>query len=249
MRKNDIIRDISLALVLLTRLPLPTLPKAWFQHQAHAAWAFPLAGLAIVVPACLVAAFALSLGLPTSIAAGLLLAVQILLTGAMHEDGLADAADGFWGGFTPERRLEIMKDSQIGTYGVLALILTVGLRWLALAALISQMGVWPMLALATLSRATMPVLMMTLPNARSAGLSHSVGRPSTVALTIGLGLALLFSLLLIGSTTFAALAAMALTTFGIALLARTKIGGQTGDVLGASQQIAELIGLLILLVA
>lgn len=249
MRKNDIIRDIGLALVLLTRLPLPTLPKAWFQHQAQAAWAFPLAGLAIVLPACGVAALALWLGLPASIAAGLMLAVQILLTGAMHEDGLADTADGFWGGFTTERRLEIMKDSQIGTYGVLALILSVGLRWLALTTLISQMGVWPMLTVAALSRVTMPVLMVTLPNARSAGLSHSVGRPSTVALTIGLGLALLFSLLLIGSTTFAILVAMTLTTFGLGLLARAKIGGQTGDVLGASQQIAELTGLLILLVA
>lgn len=249
MQKNDIIRDIGLALMLLTRLPLPTLPKAWFQYQAQAAWAFPLAGLAIALPACGAATLAIWLGLSTSIAAGLMLAVQILLTGAMHEDGLADTADGFWGGFTPERRLEIMKDSQIGTYGVVALILTVGLRWLALTALISQVGVWPMLAVATLSRVTMPILMVTLPNARSAGLSHSVGRPNTAALTIGFGFALLFSLLLIGSTIISVLAGMALTTFGLGLLARAKIGGQTGDVLGTSQQIAELTGLLILLVA
>ncbi|PCJ05471.1 MAG: adenosylcobinamide-GDP ribazoletransferase [Rhodobacteraceae bacterium] len=249
MLKNDIIRDIGLALVLLTRLPLPTLPKAWFQHQAQAAWAFPLAGLAVTLPACGVAALALSLGLPASIAAGLLLTVQVLLTGAMHEDGLADTADGFWGGFSPERRLEIMKDSQIGTYGVLALILTVGLRWLALSALIIQAGVWPMLALAILSRVTMPMLMAMLPHARSTGLSHSVGRPSTAAWASGLVLALLLSLLLIGSTTFTVGAAMALTTCSVGLLARAKIGGQTGDVLGASQQIAELTGLLILLIA
>ena len=249
MRKNDIIRDIALALILLTRLPLPSLPKPWFQHPAQAAWAFPLAGLAVTLPACAAAALALWLGLPVTIAAGLLVTVQIILTGAMHEDGLADTADGFWGGFTVERRLEIMKDSQIGTYGVLALVLSISLRWLALAALIPQAGLWPVLALALLSRAVMPLLMGALPHARSTGLSQSVGRPSAAAMSIGLVLALLVSILIIGTTTVPVAAAMGLTTLGIALLARAKIGGQTGDVLGAGQNIAELTGLLVLLVA
>jgi len=248
MRKNNIIRDIALALVLLTRLPLPALPKPWFQHQAQAAWAFGLTGLAIALPACGVATLALWLGLPTTIAAGFLLATQVLLTGAMHEDGLADTADGFWGGFTRERRLEIMKDSQIGTYGVLVLILSVGLRWLALSTLITQAGVWPVLALAVLSRAAMPALMVTLPNARKAGLSHSVGRAGAAACTIGLLLAVLISLLLIGPATVTIVASMILATSGLGLLARAKIGGQTGDVLGAGQQITELTGLLVLLI-
>lgn len=249
MRKNDIIRDIALALVLLTRLPLPPLPKLWFQHQAQAAWAFPLAGLAVTIPACIVALFALWIGLPETIAAGLLLAVQIVLTGAMHEDGLADTADGFWGGFTPERRLEIMKDSQIGTYGVLSLVVSIGLRWLALTTVLTTVGVWPVLALAVLSRAVMPVLMFSLPNARNSGLSQSVGRPSAALMFIGLVLALFISVAIIGSSTVAIAAAMGLTTLGIALIARAKIGGQTGDVLGTGQNIAELTGLLVLLVA
>jgi len=248
MRKNHIIRDIALALVLLTRLPLPALPRPWFQRQAQAAWAFGLVGLAVALPACGVATLALWLGLPATIAAGLLLATQILLTGAMHEDGLADTADGFWGGFSREKRLEIMKDSQIGTYGVLALILSVGLRWLALSTLITQAGVWPVLALAVLSRAAMPVLMLTLPNARNTGLSHSVGNPNTAACAAGLLLALLISVLLIGPATIAIVVSMILVTSGLGFLARTKIGGQTGDVLGASQQVTELAGLLVLLI-
>jgi adenosylcobinamide-GDP ribazoletransferase len=247
MPKNDIIRDIALALILLTRLPLPGLPKPWFQHQAHAAWAFPLAGLAVTIPACAVATLALWMGLPESIAAGLLLTVQIVLTGAMHEDGLADTADGFWGGFTPERRLEIMKDSQIGTYGALSLIVAIGLRWLALTALLTTTGLWAPLALAALSRAVMPVLMFALPNARISGLSNSVGRPSAAVISSGLILALLVSALIIGANTVPIAAAMGLTTLGLALLARAKVGGQAGDILGAGQITAELTGLLVLL--
>lgn len=249
MRKNDIIRDIALALVLLTRLPLPHLPKLWFQHQAPAVWAFPLAGLAVALPACGTAVLALHLGLPANIAAGLLLAVQILLTGAMHEDGLADSADGFWGGYTPQRRMEIMKDSQIGSYGVLALILSTGLRWMALSTLLSMDSVWFLLALACLSRALMPILMAALPNARNTGLSQSVGRPSAATAVIGLILALVIATLVIGGSSALIVAlAMGASTLGIALLARAKIGGQTGDVLGASQLLAEITGLLVLLV-
>ena len=199
MRKYDIrAADILLALVLLTRLPLPHLPKAAFKRQSAAVWAFPLAGLAVALPACLVAALALSLGLPPMVAAGLALAVQILLTGAMHEDGLADTADGFWGGFDKARRLEIMKDSQIGTYGVLALILGLGLRWMALAALLETAGPWLLVGLAALSRAAMPVLMHGLPNARQAGLSHGVGRPGKLPVALGALIALAISVPVLG---------------------------------------------------
>ena len=106
MRKNDIqAKDMVLALVLLTRLPLPHLPAGAFQRQAKAVWAFPLAGLAVALPAVLLAALALAAGLPAMVAAGLALAVQVMLTGAMHEDGLADTADGLWGGFTLNKKV------------------------------------------------------------------------------------------------------------------------------------------------
>lgn len=249
MRKNDIqAKDILLALVLLTRLPLPHLPQTAFQRQAQAVWAFPMAGLAVALPAALLAAAALAAGLPATIAAGLALAVQVLLTGAMHEDGLADTADGLWGGFDRARRLEIMKDSRIGAYAVIALILAFGLRWSALSALLALAGIWPLVALAMLSRAMMPALMAWLPHARDGGLSQSVGRPRALPCALALLLALLLSLPLVGSTaSLMALLAMGAACAALGLLARAKIGGQTGDILGAAQQLAEIAGLLCLL--
>ncbi|MFT4960036.1 MAG: adenosylcobinamide-GDP ribazoletransferase, partial [Paracoccaceae bacterium] len=162
MRKNDMAvisaLDIAVALVLLTRLPLPALPDHAFRRQAYASWAFPLVGALVAMIAGGIGWGAFRLGLPLAAAAGILLGVQIILTGAMHEDGLADSVDGLWGGFSRERRLEIMKDSAIGTYGVLALILSVGLRWVALTALI-PLGIGAVLAAAILSRAVLPFIM------------------------------------------------------------------------------------------
>ena len=190
MQKSDIKGiDAVLALVLLTRLPLPHLSKDSFARQSRAVWAFPLAGLVVGGLATVMAAAALAVW-PPAVAAGLALVVQILVTGAMHEDGLADSADGLWGGFDRSRRLEIMKDSHIGTYGVLALVVSVGLRWSICAALLES-APGAILALAALSRAGMPAMMVLLPNARGGGLSHSVGAPGVaVALAAGaMGLA------------------------------------------------------------
>ena len=248
MRENDtpLIRamDVPVALVLLTRLPLPSLPKSAFERQAQAAWAFPLVGLVVGCVAALVALIGLGAGLSAGVVAGLCLAAQIVVTGAMHEDGLADTADGFWGGWTHERRLEIMKDSQIGTYGVLALILSVGLRWSALTVIL-QLGVWPILAVAVLSRAALP-LMMRLPQARPGGLSDSVGQPPLAAAGVSLAIGLGALVLIAGGATAPLILAAILATTACAALARAKIGGQTGDVLGATQQVTEISALLAL---
>ncbi|UWR89287.1 adenosylcobinamide-GDP ribazoletransferase [Phaeobacter inhibens] len=247
MRKNDISGvDFLLVLILLTRLPMPRLQKQQFARHAHAAWAFPFAGVAVAVPACLLAVIAQGMGLSPMLAAGIALLTQTLLTGAMHEDGLADTADGFWGGFTRERRLEIMKDSQIGTYGVLALIMTIGLRWIAYASLLAADSVWALLPVAMLSRAMMPVVMAALPNARTTGLSSSVGRPPWRVCGLGLAIATLAAVLFLGWNAWGPLLAMCMVSAVIAATARTKIGGQTGDVLGATQQLCELVALLCL---
>lgn len=250
MRKNDIAdispRDPMLALVLLTRLPLPTLPEAAFARQAEAVWAFPLAGLAVGALAWVTGALALASGLAPVAVAGLMLVVLVMTTGAMHEDGLADTADGLWGGFTAERRLEIMKDSHIGTYGVLALILSQGLRLAALSALVAGGALGAAVAAAVWSRALMPVLMAALPNARGTGLSQSVGRPAPQAVTLGLGLAAVLALLLAGWAVLIPALLAVLAVLGLAALARAKIGGQTGDILGAAQQLAEITCLLAL---
>lgn len=251
MHKNDTsapwVWDIPLALVLLTRLPLPRLPDHVFARQAKSAWAFPVVGLIVGGLACCVGSTLIFLGLPPTAVAGVMLAVLIMTTGAMHEDGLADTADGLWGGFTRERRLEIMKDSQIGTYGVLALIVVQLLRFTALTGLIADGALWAALFAPIWSRALMPILMTTLPNARGSGLSQSVGAPSAVTCMIGVLMALVFGLLGLGSLTLMPAIVAAVSVFILALVARTKIGGQTGDILGASQQIAEVSVLLALL--
>lgn len=235
-------KDILIAAILLTRLPLPPQPKEAFDTQSRTVWAFPLVGLGLGCAGALLFWVAQSAGLPPLACAGLALALMTLATGAMHEDGLADTADGLWGGFTRDRRLEIMKDSRIGAYGVLALIFITGLRWVALA----TAGPVALIASATASRAAMPLLMAHMPHARDTGLSHSVGRPHRAPANLGLGITAVTLFLLYGLTGVILMCLAALPVYGLARIARAKIGGQTGDILGASQQIAELALLLLL---
>lgn len=233
--------DIAEALALLTRLPTPVQTE---HRGARAAWAWPLAGLAVALLAGFVGWLALALGLPTMLAAGLILATQIAATGALHEDGLADSADGFWGGQSRARRLEIMKDSRIGSYGVLALVLSLGLRWGALAAILGAGGLFaPLIAVAVLSRAPMAVLMSAMPNARGTGLAQDIGRPGQDAATLGVIIALALATLTLGWGVLAPLLWATLAVIALSAIARAKIGGQTGDILGAAQQLAEIAAL------
>lgn len=230
--------DIATAVALLTRLPISVPAR---QRGAAAAWAYPLAGLAVGLVAALTGTLAAWLGLSAALAAGLVLLSMIVATGALHEDGLADTADGLWGGWTAQKRLEIMKDSRIGTYGVIALVLSLGLRWAALAALATQGGLGgAVLAAAALSRAPMLFVMHALPSARDGGLSASVGRPGRGSVILGLGIAAILGGVLTGTRIFPLLLLLSLTTFAIAAIAKAKIGGQTGDILGATQQISEI---------
>ena len=238
-------RDPLVALVLLTRLPLPRLPDAAFQRPARVVWAFPLAGLVVGGLAALAGVLALHAGLPAMVAAGLALVVQCAATGAMHEDGLADTLDGLWGGHTREARLEIMKDSTVGAYGAIALVLSLGLRWALIAALL-PVAPGAVVAAACLSRAGMPVLMYALPHARDFGLSHGVGRPTARACAIGLALGLVLAFLTAGHETVTGALLGALALAWLARQARKRIGGQTGDILGASQQLGEIAILLAL---
>lgn len=232
---------IRQALGLLSRLPVAS--GAPPQGAAGAAWAYPVAGLILGGLAALAGLVAHGLGMAPPLTATLVLGVTILVTGAMHEDGLADTADGLGGGWTPERRLEIMKDSRIGTYGVLALILAFAARWAALWVLFQAgpgTAAAAILAAAAVSRGTMPALMAALPPARSDGLSHGVGRvtPATAWLAAGIGIAA--ALVLTGLQAPWALIWAAAATLAMGWLARAAIGGQTGDILGATQQVAEV---------
>lgn len=231
-------RDAVAAFGLLTRIAVPfTAPRP------QGVWVWPLVGLAVGGLALTAGALAMAGGISTGVAAVLVIAVQAALTGGLHEDGLADCADGFWGGADKARRLEIMKDSRIGSYGGLALMLAVLARWSALAALMSA-GAWGLaLVPAIASRAVMGLVMAGLPNAREGGLSARHGRPSWAAALAGGGLALLGGLWLAGFGALGLALAAGLAGAGVALVARAKIGGQAGDVLGATQVLAELAAL------
>jgi adenosylcobinamide-GDP ribazoletransferase len=209
---------------------------------ADSQWAAPLAG-AVVGLICGVGLWvSVLLGLPATVAAALALALGVALTGALHEDGLADTADGFGGGRSREEKLAIMRDSRSGAFGVVAICLSLLIRWAALAALAAS----PEAALAALvaahagSRAVLPAMLAALPPARADGLGSGAGDVGTgtalAALAIG------FAALLPGGPAFALAAALVLglAAFAIARLARSQIGGQTGDVLGAAQQLGEI---------
>jgi adenosylcobinamide-GDP ribazoletransferase len=234
----QLLSDIASSFGLLTRLPTPRSET----HRADAAWCWPLVGLVVGAMAAGVGAAFTALGLPALMAAAGVMAVSAIVTGGLHEDGLADTADGLFGGWTRERRLEIMKDSHIGSYGTLALLIVGLARAAALAALLEAGVFGAIIAAAAISRAPMAVLMAVLPNARGTGLAQSVGRPSrwaasgAVVLAIGLTITL-------SQGVLAMVIAAALATFGVAVVARARIGGQTGDVLGATQQLAELAAL------
>ncbi len=238
------VADLGEAIGLLTRMPI-TSDGA---RGAKAAWAWPVVGALVGFLAAAGAGIVLLLGFSEWIASGVALAVLIILTGAMHEDGLADCADGFWGAYDPETRLNIMADSRIGTYGMIALILSLMLRWSLIDAVFTAGYLFgPLIVAAALSRVPMVVLMQWLPPARESGLSARVGRPTQDTLILSGAAALLIALLFVGFAAVPAALAAAGICWGIMWVARAKIGGQTGDVLGASQQIAE-IGVLAALV-
>ena len=250
MAQNDklatALSDLAAGFVLLTRLPVRA-PDGAFARGAAAAWGWPLVGGALGAMTGCAAWALLALGLPAFLAAGVCLALATAMTGAMHEDGLVDSADGCWGGWDPARRMEIMKDSHIGSYGVIALILSLGLRWIALSAVFEAGLALPVLvAVGALSRAAMPALMHALPAARDGGLSRSVGRVPFDTAVLAAVIAVILALLVLGLSAIALATAAIIATWAVAALARAKIGGQTGDVLGAAQQLVEITCLLVL---
>lgn len=243
--------DLGIALSLLSRVPVPIDHDAAAQHAARAAWAFPVVGAGLGLFCGGVGWGLASVGLPAEAVAACVLAVLIFVTGALHEDGLADSADGLFGGWTREKRLEIMRDSRIGAYGVLAIGLSLLLRWSCLTALLEALGPTGLLigipVSAALSRAAMVPVMTRLPHAREDGLARHVGQAPAWAAALASVLALALALMIAGGLAGATSAlAAALAAFLVARTALSRIGGQTGDILGAAQQCAEIAVLLML---
>lgn len=231
------------AAMFLTRLPVRG-PQA---ELAGAVIAFPLVGIAVGALGGGTFWLAALAGLPPLACALVALAATAILTGALHEDGLADTADGL-AGQTPDDSIRIMRDSRIGGYGVLAMIFSVGLRATALAALADPLAVvLAMAAAGAISRAAMPVVMLALPSASTTGMGAAAGKPAAIDMLFGIGLAALLALTLLGPRgALATLAAATIATLAIATLARRRLGGYTGDVLGAVQQTVDITALLAL---
>ena len=226
--------EFQLALALLTRLPTGRFPEK-VPETGEAAWAFPIVGL--IVGLCTGLMFVVaSAALPPLVAALLAIASGIVLTGAIHEDGLADTADGFGGGQATEKKLEIMRDSRIGSYGVVALILTLSLIAAAMAAASPNIQTLALFAaIGASSRTAMLIPMTFLTPARTDGLGYAATSQPTASLWSAIGIATLAAFLtaplLIITTLVSAIA--------VSALAQKQIGGQTGDVLGATQKITE----------
>jgi len=242
---RDIVTDLRIGVSLVTILPLGPSTQVSDGDIARAGWTFPVAGLAVGLLGAAVYAIAAALGLPSGAAALLALASTIIVTGALHEDGLADTADSL-GSRTRDRKLEIMRDSRIGTFGACALVISLGLRWSALAAMASPRSVLIALLLThAAARAGLPLFMALVPPARTDGLSAGAGRPAGLNTAIALGLGAIVLAVGFGPGK-AILAVLLLAIIGlvVAWLAIRQVGGQTGDILGAYEQFAEIAVLL-----
>lgn len=251
MKNIDIVQETARALAFLTRLPIPDrfFKTAKPESTAQCSGLFPVAGALIGVIGSVPLILAFSLGLPVTISAAIAIFSMILVTGALHEDGLGDVADGFGGGKTIEERLEIMKDSRLGTYGVIAVAGSLILRISALSAILNLHGllaaIFALIASAAASRGAMVWLWSALPNAKTSGVSSSVGLPPESALSLSaifaLSFAAIFGLLASGFVPASiAIGLGIIAMIGFQHVCQRMIAGQTGDTIGTCQQLVEI---------
>jgi adenosylcobinamide-GDP ribazoletransferase len=234
------IRRFFIALQLLTRLPLPSLPNSSESELGKAAAFFPLVGVIVGAGAALV--FVLLqrvLSVPASVLCATVFAAFI--TNGFHEDGLADSFDGFGGGWTKDRVLEIMRDSRIGTYGTLALIFVI-LGKVNFLSVLPQGQIWRWLIVAhTASRWTILPLCAWLPYARAEGQGKLVAKQvGVLEIIMGTVMLLLVLILLPWQAALAALLVTTLVTLLSGLYFRARLQGITGDCLGAANQLTEV---------
>ncbi|MDP2122397.1 MAG: adenosylcobinamide-GDP ribazoletransferase [Hoeflea sp.] len=249
MQISDHVDDIARATGFLSRLPVPS--RYFEGHDgslSRASGMFPAAGVVIALLPGLAMLLLTLLGANPALTALIALAVFIGVTGALHEDGLADSADAFGARRGRDHMLEIMKDSRSGTYGVLALVISLALRATALTILLSVLGGWSaflvLLAVAAASRAAISWHWNALPPARQDGVAASVGAPEESDATRSLFLGGILFLVLATPSAGLVPALLALGILAACVsqwtrVVRNKLNGHTGDTLGASQQIAE----------
>jgi adenosylcobinamide-GDP ribazoletransferase len=241
--------ELVSAFMLLTRLPVGWLAGGSAGDRLSAAvWAFPLVGVVVGGIGSAVFYGCIWLRIPAAVAAVWTLAATILVTGALHEDGLADSADGIGGGTTRERKLEIMRDSRIGSFGAIALMLSLAARGTAMAALAhSERVTVALIVAAALGRAAIVVMLLALRPAREDGMAARLGRPglgvSAAALGIAVGVG--FALLSPGRAVSVTVAAL-MCALCLARVAYRQVGGHTGDLLGAASVVTECVVLALL---
>lgn len=241
------------ALMMLTRLPVGWMGQSDTPPSiAQTVWAYPLVGCLVGAGGAGALGFGTALSLPAEICALLAVTGMIFITGALHEDGLADVADGFGGGRDAAQKLSIMRDSRIGSYGALALVLGQGLRVMTIAALARldlAIAILALIGAEAGARAGLAVMLRAMPSARAQGLGHSAAGVSLGAMILALTLGAAALLMCLGPALGAVVAlAIAMAQAGLSWLALRQIGGQTGDVLGAGQQLGAITGLVAALV-
>jgi adenosylcobinamide-GDP ribazoletransferase len=245
-----VLDDLRASTAFLTRLPSEWLgPAADAKPDfRRAARVFPLTGALVGIVGGAVLVIAIWLHIPPLIAAALAVLATMVFTGALHEDGLADTVDGFGGGTTAARKLEIMDDSRIGTFGVAAVVFSILLRVAALTSLL-PLGAFRtalvLVAAETVSRAAMVRLWQELPAARLGGLAHETGPPDQQAMVVAMVIGLAVAVVLVWPAVGFWAAILAILLAGVATyiftrLSYREIGGRTGDTLGACQQIAAV---------
>jgi adenosylcobinamide-GDP ribazoletransferase len=246
------LRLFFIALQFLTRVPVPRwvgFEPEWLNQSARH---FPGVGLCVGAVAAGVLWLGLALWTP-AVAVGLSMAAPLLLTGGFHEDGFADTCDGLGGSVSRERALEIMKDSRIGAYGAMGLVLMLGLKAATLAALPLMWALPALLFAHTASRSAAVLLIRVLPYAGD--VEHAKAKPlaqrvSAIGVAVAAGWALALATALwewqpqVGSALAVSGGLVLLGAAAWARVLKRRLGGATGDTLGAAQQITELLALL-----
>jgi adenosylcobinamide-GDP ribazoletransferase len=261
--RNEI-RALHSAVMFFTRIPLPSLANHEDADLQRSSAYFPLVGWLVGAVAAAVWWAGLKVW-PPAVASGASLAATLLLTGAFHEDGFADMCDGFGGGHTRERIMEIMRDSRIGAFGAIGLVVMLGLKWRAVAAFAgggsaaaagagaaagwAALPALPagllapaiILAAHAVSRGAAISLLATLPYAQETGKAKPLATHLRGARLAAAMLFALAPLVLLPARLWWALAAVAPARAWVARRCRRRIGGYTGDCLGAAQQVCELV--------
>ncbi len=239
--------ELGVAIGLLTRFPLPPFETRTAATIGSAFWAYPLAGALIGATAAAMFWLCIAAGFSATPAVLLAMTAALVAGGGFHEDGLSDFWDGLGGGNSREAKLAIMRDSRIGAYGALALLMTLGLQASFLVSLQHYAGLAVVMAALisaeTLARGAIAVPVALLRPVRPDGLGATMAAPPSVILLIGAGLAIAIAALLLGWLVAALILGALIGASLIALLAWSFLGGFTGDVLGAAAATARMTAL------